>query len=126
MSFSASEIETMLLDYEQETEINMNTGLLAEEISKFTNGYPYLVSRICKNIDEYLDREWTIKGIEKAVKMTLMDKNTLFDDVIKNLENNEDIKSVVNKMLIEGREKQKPQKDGCGNNLWKQKIYCRT
>ena len=104
MSFSAAEIETMLLEYEKETGIKMNKELLAGEIRKFTNGYPYLVSRLCKNIDEYLDKDWSVKGIENAVKMTLMDKNTLFDDVIKNLENNEDIKSVVNKMLIEGRE----------------------
>lgn len=104
MSFSAAEIETMLLDYKNETGINMETGLLAEEISKFTSGYPYLVSRLCTNIDEYLNKDWTIKGVEEAVKMTLKKKNILFDDVIKNIENNEDIKSTIYEMLIKGKE----------------------
>lgn len=103
MSFSADEIETMLLEYVKETGIKMDTGLLANEIRRFTSGYPYLVSRLCKNIDEYLDRDWTVKGIEEAVKMTLKEKSTLFDDVIKNIENNEDIKAVINEILVEGR-----------------------
>ncbi len=103
MSFSAEEIETMLVEYVQETGISMDTGLLAGEIRKFTNGYPYLVSRLCKNIDEYLEKDWTLKGIEESVKMTLKEKSTLFDDVIKNIENNEEIKAVINEMLIEGR-----------------------
>ncbi|MDO8685242.1 MAG: AAA-like domain-containing protein, partial [Clostridiales bacterium] len=103
MSFSADEIEGMLIDYSTDTGINMDTKLLALEIRKFTNGYPYLVSRICKNIDEYLDKNWTIKGIEESIKMTLNEKSTLFDDVIKNIENNEEIKAVVHEMLIVGR-----------------------
>ena len=35
-----------------ETGIVMDTKLFSEEIRKFTSGYPYLVSRLCKNIDE--------------------------------------------------------------------------
>ncbi len=102
MSFSPREIETMLIDYVNDRGIEMDTKLIANEISKFTNGYPYLVSRLCKNIDEYLDRNWTLKGIEESVKMTLKEKSTLFDDVIKNIENNEDIKALIYGMLIKG------------------------
>ncbi len=102
MSFSSEEIMGMLNDYSRDTGINMDSNLLAFEIRKHTNGYPYLVSRICKNIDEYLDKDWTISGIQESIKMTLKEKSTLFDDVIKNIENNEEIKAVVNEILING------------------------
>lgn len=67
MSFSSEEIETMLVEYEKETNIAMDIELLAKEIRDFTNGYPYLVSRLCKNIDEYLDKEWTLEGLRKSI-----------------------------------------------------------
>lgn len=82
----------------------MDIELLAKEIRSFTSGYPYLVSRLCKNIDEYLDKDWTLEGLTKAIKMTLNEHNTLFDDVIKNLENFEEIKAVVYEILVEGKQ----------------------
>lgn len=104
MSFSSEEIATMLQDYVNETGMGMDVKLISEQIRKFTNGYPYLVSRLCKNIDEYLDKNWTLKGLEAAIKMTLNEPNTLFDDVIKNIENYEEIKSAVNEILVMGKQ----------------------
>ncbi len=104
MSFSSEEIETMLNEYVNETGISMDIKLMANEIRNFTSGYPYLVSRLCKNIDEYLHKEWTIEGLQKSIKMTLNEHNTLFDDVIKNLENYEEIKNIVNEILVEGKQ----------------------
>lgn len=104
MSFSSEEIETMLNEYVNETEIDMDVKFLSKEIRNFTSGYPYLVSRLCKNIDEYLGREWTVKGLQKSIKMTLNEHNTLFDDVIKNIENYDEIKTVVYQILVEGKQ----------------------
>lgn len=104
MSFSAEEIKTMLEEYVNETNIKMDVDLLSKEIRSFTSGYPYLVSRLCKNIDEYLDKNWTVEGLRKAIKMTLNEPNTLFDDVIKNLENFDEIKAVVYEILVEGKQ----------------------
>ena len=104
MSFSAGEIEAMLTDYVEETGTAMDTKLISEEIRKFTNGYPYLVSRLCKNIDEYFDKNWTLEGLEDAIRMTLNETSTLFDDVIKNIENNPELKAVVYEILVDGRE----------------------
>ncbi|HEX3047972.1 MAG TPA: AAA-like domain-containing protein [Bacillota bacterium] len=104
MSFSAAEIETMLAEYMKVTGTSMDTGLIAEEIRRFTGGYPYLVSRLCKNIDEYLDKNWSRQGVEDAVKMSLNEKSTLFDDVIKNMENNPDLKGLIYEILVEGKE----------------------
>lgn len=104
MSFSSEEIETMLNEYVSETGLSMDVKLMASEIRSFTSGYPYLVSRLCKNIDEYLSKEWTLEGLRKSIKMTLNEHNTLFDDVIKNLENYEEIKNIVNEILVEGKQ----------------------
>jgi hypothetical protein len=103
MSFSADEIAFMLKDYVSETGMTMDIKLISEEIRKFTNGYPYLISRLCKNIDEYLDKDWSPEGLEKSIKMALNEHNALFDDLIKNVENYEEIKSVVYDILIEGK-----------------------
>jgi uncharacterized protein YeeX (DUF496 family) len=104
MSFSSEEIETMLNEYTDETAISMDIKGMAAEIRNFTSGYPYLVSRLCKNIDEYLEKEWTLEGIQKSIKMALNEHNTLFDDLIKNIENYEEIKNIVNEILVEGKQ----------------------
>lgn len=104
MSFSSEEIETMLNVYVSEAGISMDVKLMASEIRNFTSGYPYLVSRLCKNIEEYIGKEWTLEGLQKSIKMTLNEHNTLFDDVIKNVENYEEIKNIVNEILVEGKQ----------------------
>jgi hypothetical protein len=99
MSFSVPDIEAMLTEYREDN--NLDFG--AAEIHKLTNGYPYLVSGICQIIDEDLHRDWTLSGVENAAKQILKEKSTLADDVIKNVENNPEIKRVVVAMLFEGR-----------------------
>jgi hypothetical protein len=103
MSFSTGEIRSMLVEYVKETGIQFDTLLLAEQIRNLTNGYPYLVSRLCKNIDENLERQWTQAGLEESMKMILNEKSTLFDDIIKNMENNPELKAVIYEILVEGK-----------------------
>ena len=79
MSFSASEIATMLNEYEKDHKTGMDTEAVSKEIRAYTNGYPYLVSRICKTIDEDLEKDWTVPGVQKAVRVILHEKNFLFD-----------------------------------------------
>jgi hypothetical protein len=73
MSFSAVEISTMLVDYENDHSTGMDIASVSEEIYRFTNGYPYLVSRICQYIDEELN-EWTAQGVQDAVKVISAEK----------------------------------------------------
>lgn len=54
MSFSKQEIEKMLQEYEQDYKTGMDIRTLAESIYDYTSGYPFLVSRICKLMDEYV------------------------------------------------------------------------
>ena len=105
MSFSALEISSMLNEYEADHKKGMDIEAISEEIYRFTSGYPYLVSRICKHIDEKFDKDWTAGGVKNAVIAIINEQNTLFDDLFKNLENNRNLYDFVYDMLISGNEK---------------------
>jgi hypothetical protein len=104
MSFNEFEIGTMLREYAKENNLELNIEVLSKDIYKFTNGYPFLVSRICQVIDEHILRDnkkpWTIYEIQEAVKIIVNEKNMLFDDLIKNMENNKDLYECVYNTLI--------------------------
>ena len=104
MAFSTAEIATMLREYEADHHTGMNIGEIASVIWNYTSGYPFLVSRICQELDE-TDKRWDEHGIQAAVKAILQEKNTLFDDIAHNLENNEALFSFMYELLILGQEK---------------------
>jgi energy-coupling factor transporter ATP-binding protein EcfA2 len=90
MSFSPEEIATMLTEYVNETGNKMNIKAISERIYYWTSGYPLLVSKIYKTIDEDIkptdeNKEWVITDVEQAVMMITDEKNTLFEDLIINL-----------------------------------------
>lgn len=93
----------MLDSYIKETGIQFDTLLISETIFKLTNGYPFLVSKLCKLIDEELNKCWSESGVREAANFLLEEKNTLFDDVIKNLENNKELYNVVYNIVVEGQ-----------------------
>jgi hypothetical protein len=101
MGFSVREIESMLREYEADCQTGMNIHVIAERIYAYTGGYPFLVSWICKRIDEG-ELSWTISGVQTAVKDLLHGTNTLFDDIIKNLENYPDFRKLVETVLVQG------------------------
>ncbi|MCP5496861.1 MAG: AAA family ATPase [Leptospiraceae bacterium] len=73
---------------------------ISREIYKFTSGYPFLVSKICKVIDEDLDKDWSMEGIQKAITVILEEQNTLFDDLIKNVENHTELYELLYSILL--------------------------
>ena len=103
MSFSAPEIATMLNEYEKDHKTGMDTEAVSKEIRAYTNGYPYLVSRICKIIDEKLEKDWTLNGVQKAVKIILQENNLLFDDMFKNVESDKNLKDLLHEIAINRR-----------------------
>jgi len=105
MSFNPDEIATMLRDYESEHGTGMDICGVSHEIYGYTSGYPFLVSRICQCIDENLDKDFTISGVENAVNIILDEKNTLFDDMFKNMENYADLYQFVYEFLVVGESK---------------------
>lgn len=104
MSFHPQEIATMLKDYEADTHTGMDIKAISEELYYYTNGYPYLVSWLCKWIEEQGERNWTSDGIHKAVKEYYHTDSTLKDDVIKNYENHVELRNLLNSIILEGIE----------------------
>ncbi|MCL1793582.1 MAG: AAA-like domain-containing protein [Oscillospiraceae bacterium] len=102
MSFNPAEISTMLKSYEADHNTCMEIAEMSGEIHSHTNGYPFLVSRICQHIDEKLDKDWTLAGVRRAVNAIIYEKNTLFDDIYKNLENNKELHQLLYNILISG------------------------
>ena len=110
MSLSEEGIRGMLDDYEADHHTGMNTAAIARSIRAYTNGYPYLVSRICQLIDTKLvpqrfgslSEAWTEYGVDEAVKRILSESNTLFQSLTKNLENYPELKASIRSILMEG------------------------
>lgn len=109
MSFSSFEINTMLREYAKDKNILFNTEKLSNLLYEYTSGYPFLVSRLCQIIDEKLGEDntqkWSEESVIKAMKLLLGESNTLFDDLIKNIENNKDIKDYIFELIMIGEDK---------------------
>jgi len=107
-TFSQEEIKPMILDYSKEHNIVMDTDVLSEKIFYYTSGNPFLVSQLCKVIDEQFlvdkKRTWTLDDIEKSYRYLINGAYTTtnFDDMDKNLENNEDLFNLVYRIVIQG------------------------
>jgi hypothetical protein len=104
MSFSAKEIETMLVEYENDHQTGMNISEIAQKIRFYTSGYPYLVSKICLLIETKLDRNWTLEGVQEAIKMILEEKSTLFGDLFKKIEENQDFQNLMYDLSVDQRD----------------------
>ena len=108
MSLSETGIKGMLDEYEADHHTGMDTAKIARLIREYTNGYPFLVSRICQLIHEEvsksmpLEEAWTKTGVEEAVKLILAENNTLFQSLTKNLNNYPELKASIRSILMEG------------------------
>ena len=112
MSFSAGDIAGMLREYEADHRTGMDINRIASLLREYTSGYPFLVSRICKCIDEELvgspgfetlSATWTEAGFLKAVRQILNDKSTLFFNIVNKLIHHPDLDSMVQGMLFQGK-----------------------
>ena len=110
MSLPEDGIHAMLDEYESDHHTGMDTAALAERIRDYTNGYPFLVSRICQLIDERmvpddyksLSEAWTFDGVETAVKRIITEENTLFESVMGKLRTMPKLKGALKRILMEG------------------------
>ncbi len=106
MNLQVEEIIPMLEEYAADKAVKMNTQEIAECLFYYTSGYPFLVSKLCKMLDEdYLplkmEREWKNQDIAIAVQALVREKNTNFDSLIKTLANNEMLYRAVREVAIE-------------------------
>ena len=110
MSLNPEEIGTMLKEYSSDKGIQPDIPAIAEKLYYYTSGYPYLVSKLCKFIDEQIippreDKNWSVADADAAFRMIVNEgyTTTLFDSMIKNLENNTELYDTVLNMVINGR-----------------------
>jgi hypothetical protein len=110
LSFSADEIQSMLLDYSNEQQVTLDIPYFAGRLFYLTSGYPFLVSQLCKILHEELlpakkDRnEWQPEDLEKAVQIALNTDNTNSESLTQNLENNPDLYELVFDIMMKGTE----------------------
>ncbi len=109
MSFSSAEIQNMLIDYARETKVELDVPELAEKIYYYTSGYPYLVSKLCKFVDEDIlpaksTKSWDIADLEAAFKKITYGgyTTTLFDSLTKILEDDLDLYRMIFDINING------------------------
>lgn len=113
MSFSAAEIAGMLEEYEKDHHTGMEIRTVAQTIYDYTAGYPYLVSAICKMLDEELPENqrfkesvcvWNQEGISEAVKMMLKEDIPLFGSMVRQLNRYEDLRNMLRDVLFVGKQ----------------------
>lgn len=103
MSFSIQDIAGMLKEYDNCRHIGINIDQLAELIYDYTSGYPYLVSYICKLLDEDMKAEsWTKEGVLEAVKIIVKGPNMLYDDMVKHILEYPELYTMLYNILFKG------------------------
>jgi AAA-like domain len=107
MNLQVEEIKPMLDEYCNNTSVTMDTQAMSERLFYHTSGYPFFVSKLCKTIDEEIlpekmERTWTFADLDEALRELLKEKNTNFDSLIKNLENNPDLYNFVYRIIMDG------------------------
>lgn len=111
MSFSSEDIAGMLTEYEADYHTGMDMIQMSEMIYEYTNGYPYMVSRICQLLDEMQKNQkkdtdttmWCAEGVSEAVKKFLCSADTLFDDMTKKLADYPELKKMLKEILFYGK-----------------------
>ncbi|MBP2033790.1 hypothetical protein J2Z42_002497 [Clostridium algifaecis] len=108
MSFSKEEIGTMLDDYVKDKGVELDKEYFSDRLHFYTSGYPFLVSKLCKIIDEKIMPEgslkWQKEYMDMAVKRLLNDDNTNFQSLIKNIENNNELYDFIRKIVLDGED----------------------
>lgn len=112
MSFSRKGIAGMLCEYETDYHTGMNIEEMAGLLYDYTSGYPFLVSRLCKLMDEEISVKeqfrskkaaWTKDGFIEAVKLILIEKNTLFESLTGKLESYPELNEMLRTLLFTGK-----------------------
>ena len=102
MAFNVSDVEGMLQEYESDHHTGMDIHSIAKDIIDYTSGYPFLVSRLCMILDEK-KLSWDREGFLQAERLLLIEKNTLFDDFTKKLDDFPELYQMLYALLYQGK-----------------------
>ncbi len=112
MAFSPDDIAGMLKTYETDYKTGMDIDEISNLLYDYTSGYPYLVSRLCKFMDERIagkegfpDKQtvWTKPGFLSALKILLEETNPLYQSLKGKLEDYPELRSVLYHILFTGK-----------------------
>lgn len=112
MEFTRADIAGMLEVYQRDYCVGMDIPAMAQMLYDYTSGYPFLVSRLCKLLDEkvagtekFPDRSaaWSGEGFQEALRLLLTESNTLFDDLRKKLSDYPNLRRMLYELLYEGQ-----------------------
>jgi len=104
MSFNEAEIQSLLKDYLSEnSNTKIDVKLIARKIQYLTNGYPLMVSYLCKMIHEDFegDDKWSVQNLEHSANKLIVVKVPIFESFIKIIESHSDLMKLVHMILIE-------------------------
>lgn len=113
MSFSPTDIAGMLKEYEADHQTGMDIDRMADKIFDYTSGYPFLVSKMCKLLDERVagtdnfpdeSSAWTEDGIYESVNILTSEKNTLFESLTGKLADYPELKTILSGILFGGKD----------------------
>lgn len=110
MRLTADGIGGMLAEYELDHHTGMDVSVTAQEIYDYTDGYPFLVSRICQLMDgKFTEGQlfggsfvWTPEGVGEAVGSILMEKNTLFESLMGKVHDLPELNQMLQRLLFSG------------------------
>lgn len=112
MSFSVQDIAGMLKEYEAGYHTGMDMEQLSQLLYDYTSGYPYLVSRLCKFMDERVPGEegfpdrgaaWTKEGFLEALKILLNETNPLYQSLKRKLMDYPELREICYEILFAGK-----------------------
>ncbi|MDD3340487.1 MAG: AAA-like domain-containing protein, partial [Lachnospiraceae bacterium] len=112
MSFSKKDIAGMLSEYEKDHHTCMDIDVIAGLLFDYTSGYPFLVSRLCKIMDEEIGvsensdskvNTWTKNNFHEAIRIILSEKNTLFESLMGKLISYPQLNRMLCSLLFTGK-----------------------
>jgi len=95
-------IAKMLSEFKADYKLDFDENEVAKAIFGWTNGYPYLVSRICSYIHKN-NLAWNEEGVNETAKALIIEpSNTLLDDLTKKLDDFPQLREIFKEILFNG------------------------
>ena len=101
----------MLAEYKKDWFLEMDVEEMADLLYQYTSGYPFLVSRLCKLMDETLPgmegfpdklSAWTREGFLAVEKILLVENNPLFGSLTNKLTEYPKLREMLYSILMTG------------------------
>jgi AAA-like domain len=109
MNLLPNEIRPMLEEYGRDRSVEVDAQAVAERLFYHTSGHPFLVSSLCKMFDEDMllqktEQTWTVDDVDTAAYQLAKESTVNFDDLSKNLDNNEVLYQLTQDVALNNRQ----------------------